>query len=217
MRRSGLRIGELLALEPGCLEYNLRGDTFLKVPLGKLDNERLVPLDDSTRKLVETLHAQHRPDVPFLISPPRRRATIASRMRATLREAASGLGIPGRIVPHRLRHTYATELLNGGMPLVTLMKLLGHRSLHMTMGYAALSQTTVVDEYRDAMAQIAGRYEVPAQLGVSGDADPQRLVLDTISCLRNHAPDQALAQRLIKRLYKLHTDIAPLTNRDRTE
>ena len=46
MRLTGLRIGELANLPCDCLRVDLHGHKFLKVPLGKLNNERLIPVDD---------------------------------------------------------------------------------------------------------------------------------------------------------------------------
>jgi site-specific recombinase XerD len=57
--------------------------------------------------------------------------------------ADRGLDIPGPVVSHRLRHTYATELLNAGQSIIAVMKLLGHRSLRMTMRYAAITHRPV--------------------------------------------------------------------------
>jgi site-specific recombinase XerD len=52
MRRTGLRIGELIALPYQCIRTDHSGNTLLKVPLGKLATERLVPLDRRSVRLV---------------------------------------------------------------------------------------------------------------------------------------------------------------------
>jgi len=65
-----------------------------------------------------------------------------------------------KITPHRLRHTYATSILNGGMSLVGVMKLLGHHSLRMTLRYAEITQETVVKEYYEALTQIEQTYQL---------------------------------------------------------
>jgi len=70
---------------------------------------------------------------------------------------------------HCLRHTYASELLNAGMPLQCLQELLGHRSIEMTRRYARLTDNTRREAYHKAMAiieagEINGHYQLDYQL-----------------------------------------------------
>lgn len=58
------------------------------------------------------------------------------------------------LTPHRLRHTLATRLINRGMPVTRIQKLLGHKHLNTTMIYARVSDATVEADYRCAMRQI---------------------------------------------------------------
>jgi len=182
----------------------------LKVPLGKLDNERLVPLDDQAHTVLESFRRACPRGAPFLIEPQLSRNKLLEQLGATLKEVAAGLDIPGPVVSHRLRHTYATELLNAGMSLVAIMKLLGHRSFRMTMRYAAITHDTVARDYHAAMARVSARYDVPLSSSLSGQPDPERMLTDTIAWLRNNADDDPRADRLVKRLYKLRAEIADL-------
>jgi site-specific recombinase XerD len=221
MRRSGVRIGELVRFEPRCLERDLHGNAFIKVPLGKLDNERLVPPGDEARQVLEALQRQCPRSAEFLILPELSRSKLKVRLSAALKEAGLGLDIPGPVVSHRLRHTYATELLNAGMSLVTIMKLLGHRSFRMTMRYAAIAQRTVVDDYHAAVAKAARNYDTAASTTrPAGEVAPERLTLDLISCLRrvhgSSADHRHRLEALIKRIYKLHDDILSLPPSPRT-
>lgn len=219
MRRSGMRIGELVRLEPRCLDEDLSGNVFIKVPLGKLDNERLVPLDSETRKVAEHLRRLCPDDAPFLIEPDLGRDTVIKKLREILADAAKGLDIPGPVVSHRLRHTYATQLLNAGMSLIGVMKLLGHRSLRMTMRYAAVTQETVVNDYFKAMSKISARYDLPehsVQRSLDDAPDPDRMLRDVISYLRNASPSDPNASRLITRIHKLRYEIAHLENQPPT-
>jgi integrase/recombinase XerD len=70
---------------------------------------------------------------------------------------------------HCLRHTYASELLNAGMPLQCLQELLGHHSIEMTRRYARLTDNTRREAYYQAMAiieagEINGHYRLDNQL-----------------------------------------------------
>ena len=62
------------------------------------------------------------------------------------------LGI--RVIPHRLRHTCATLLLNAGAPILTVQAILGHKFVDTTLGYARLYDGTVAADYYQAMWQI---------------------------------------------------------------
>ena len=101
MRRTGVRIGELVRLDHSCLERDLCGNSFIKVPLGKLDNERLVPLGDESLRVVESLQRQCPNKTGLLILPELSRTTLMARLSAALKVAANGLDIPGPVVSHR--------------------------------------------------------------------------------------------------------------------
>jgi len=55
MRWTGLRVGELIHLEFDCIRTDHRANRFIKVPLGKLYNERLVPIDEAAYQLITKL------------------------------------------------------------------------------------------------------------------------------------------------------------------
>jgi site-specific recombinase XerD len=215
MRRTGLRIGELARLEPQCLLAEPGTNALLKVPLGKLDNERLIPIDQETRKVLESLTRACPRGAPFLLEPGSSRKGLVERLRATLKQAATGLDITGPVVSHRLRHTYATELLNAGLSLVSIMKLLGHRSFRMTMRYAAITQDTMAKDYHAAIQRISAQYDVPLSSAITAEPDPLRMLTDTISWLRKNVLPDSRARPLIKRLYKLRHDIVPLVEQRR--
>jgi len=60
------------------------------------------------------------------------------------------------VSPHILRHTLATLLINQGLPIETLRKLLGHRSLSVTQQYARLSESVVQQQFQKAIENIEG-------------------------------------------------------------
>jgi integrase len=188
LRRSGLRLGECLDLELGCIaDYGPTG-TWLRVPLGKLGTERSVPLDLATVTALDAWachRGQQRPHphprsgkpTDFLFAEHGRRLS-AWRIREGLRTAAAAAALPGpggrplNVTPHQLRHTYATELANAGMSLQALMAVLGHVTPEMTLRYATLASPALRSAYDQAIGKVrktlpiapVGRPIVPAKV-----------------------------------------------------
>ncbi|GEC13990.1 hypothetical protein ANI01nite_31930 [Glutamicibacter nicotianae] len=112
----GLRIGDLLDLELDCVHELPEAGTWLKVPLGKMKTERMVPLDLDTLALVDRIIATRSQGQPlvypstgkpaqFLFMHPGRRLG-ESAVRLELNRAADESG-PGNLSSHQLRHIYA--------------------------------------------------------------------------------------------------------------
>ena len=161
-RATGLRIGELRDLELDCVHQIHGHGAWLKVPLGKLASERMVPLDEETVAVIDHIAARRtcgRPlphprtgrPVDFLLVHQGRRIS-ACALREELARAADTAGL-GKITPHALRHTFATALVNAGCSLQALMQLLGHVSANMSLRYGRLFDATVREEYERALTQ----------------------------------------------------------------
>ena len=159
-RACGLRIGELLDLELDCIHEIPGQGSWLKVPLGKLNSERMIPVDDEVLTLVDritTTRSSGRPMIhprtgapaDFLFTHHGKRLS-QNAVREELNRAAQTAGL-GHITPHQLRHTYATALINAGVSLQALMALLGHVSTQMSLRYAHLFDHTVRTEYERAL------------------------------------------------------------------
>jgi integrase len=159
-RSCGLRIGELLDLELDCVHELPGHGSWLKVPLGKLDTERMVPLDAEILALIDRIteirshgrpmpHPRYRRPAQFLFTHHGRRLSQRA-VRNELDRAAQAAGLD-HITPHQLRHTYATALVNAGVSLQALMALLGHMSAEMSLRYGRLFDTTVRAEYERAL------------------------------------------------------------------
>jgi site-specific recombinase XerD len=211
MRKTGMRLGELLSLEFDCVRKDHRGNRFVKVPLGKLENERLVPIDEQTFRLIEKLQGTGRKKRRRLLEDKKGKPVRQDVMRQAVRQACEGLEIPGNMHSHRLRHTYATSLLNAGMSLVSVMKLLGHRDQRMTLRYAAITQDTVVKEYYEALSQLQRKYTEPLHTRKSENPDPQKMLSDVVRWLQKTVdpqhPNRNVALRLIKRIKRIQTAI----------
>jgi len=190
LRGTGLRLGELLDLELDCL-WDLPGHgSWLKVPLGKLNTERVVPLDQTTLDALDewmALRGQQRAlphprtgrptDFLFAVGGTRIGPTrIRKGLQIATRDAqlADRCGQPLHITPHQLRHTYATSLVNAGMSLQALMALLGHVTPEMTLRYANLANTTVRQAYDTAMARLGTTHQLPLTVATATSI-PNRL------------------------------------------
>ena len=170
LRHTGLRIGELLDLELGSVyDYGPAG-SWLKVPLGKLATERMVPLDATALAALDQWTGQRGPSralphprtgtvTDFLFTNHGRRLG-PTRIRNGLIAASTAAGLRGTdgsaliVTPHQLRHTWATELANAGMSLQALMALLGHATAQMTVRYATLASPTLRIAYDDAVGKM---------------------------------------------------------------
>ena len=113
------------------------------VPLGKLKTERMVPVDSFVCDLVQRLRffrsLDPLPQDGFLLARSHRKEALVRQLRDYLHQVCYSLGLSTRIVPHQLRHTYATEMLRAGVSFPALMKLLGHTDPEMTMRYVEVA------------------------------------------------------------------------------
>jgi site-specific recombinase XerD len=212
MRRTGLRIGELIMLPYQCVRTDHRGNTLLKVPLGKLATERLVPLDPPTARLVAKLRRSGPRKRSLLLVNTAGRKTQYQLYRLALHKACRGLTFAEPMTSHRLRHTYATSLLAAGMSLPSVMRLLGHTDYRMTLRYAAITDSTVFAEFTAALQRNAERYPTvfPAKEAPS-TSDPLKMLRDVVRHVQRSAADKPLdirvARALVQRLRRLHTDL----------
>jgi integrase len=183
-RACGLRIGELLDLELDCVHEIPGNGAWLKVPLGKLDSERMVPLDDEGIALIDRIVATRSEGRPrphprtgqpaqFLFTHHGRRLGQQA-LRLELDRATGEAGL-GHVTSHQLRHTFATAMVNAGVSLQSLMALLGHVSAEMSLRYGRLFDQTVRAEYERALdlakARIGPLPEGRKRIPIASDDD----------------------------------------------
>jgi len=169
LRATGMRIGELRDVDLESITKLANGQWTLKVPLGKLHNERIIPLSEQAVQSVQRirqLRGDPRPrrrrragdtTVRFLVMRPNGTRVSYHALRYKLLRAAETAGVADHVTPHRLRHSFASELLCAGMRIVALAKLLGHRSIAMTLRYAALTPTHLFAQFYCAVEKIRAR------------------------------------------------------------
>lgn len=157
IRHTGIRIGECVDLSFDCLRLVAAGQWALHVPLGKLNTERLVPIDDSVCQLIHRLRffrfLSNVPPDGLLLARRRNRSALLRELRTELTQVRTALSIARPIVPHMFRHTFATEMLRSGVSFPALMNLLGHSTPKMTLLYAEFTPTDLLREFRAARSQ----------------------------------------------------------------
>jgi site-specific recombinase XerD len=144
--RTGLRVSEYTSLRADAV-LQIGAAPWLHVPVGKLREDRYLPLHPQLVTLIDEYRTTHvDPEHSLLL--PNERGGPLNRHGVTrmLNRAGRAAGLP-HIHPHQLRHTLATQAINRGMSLEAIAAMLGHRSMDMTLRYAKIANRTVADEY----------------------------------------------------------------------
>ena len=166
LARTGLRVGELCNLARDAVVF-INDRHWLRVPVGKLHNDRYIPLHPQLVELVDDHHASRDDDIDRLIV---WNGSAINRHQITriVNRVANTAGI-GHVHPHQLRHTLATQAINRGMSLEAIAALLGHKTFRMTLVYARIADRTVADAYDNVTDQIDALYNKPAGLRTDGN------------------------------------------------
>lgn len=149
---SGLRVAELAGLDLRDLDINGQQ---VRV-LGKGGKQRVVPFGSHAKQALQS-YLEHRQTWPVragheqAVFLGQRGARIDTRVvRRLVSQAGLSAGVRGRAHPHRLRHSFATHLLEGGADLRAIQELLGHASLSTTQRYTKVSLKHLLETYDKA-------------------------------------------------------------------
>lgn len=157
----GLRSTELVCINDVDIDINGR-----KIRInGKRSRQRVLPLPKSLTQeisdyqhLRDTIHPGLRSDftgyTPLLLH--RNKRITQAIIKSIVKKALSNTTASQRS-PHVLRHTFATDMLNGGADLNTVKEMLGHTSLSTTQIYTHLTTTDLMDNYLKAHPRAAGQ------------------------------------------------------------
>jgi len=145
---SGLRIGEAWRAKLGDIERGEPSKASIRV-LGKGSKVRVVPVSPiflrALDEYLQTRPRHRRPADRIFLGQNRKPITLPHlRRQLTLHLEASGLK---GFKPHRLRHSFATHLLDHGADIRAIQELLGHSSLATTQVYTQVSLTRLADVY----------------------------------------------------------------------
>lgn len=146
---SGLRLSELAALNLS----DIHSVTHCVKILGKGGKERIVPIgshaSSAIAKYLRSAKIQQQKSAPLFISKLRTRLSTRS-IGKLLKKYLDASDIPFNVTPHKLRHSFATHLLDNGADLRSVQALLGHASLSTTQIYTHVSKERLKTAYNDA-------------------------------------------------------------------
>lgn len=226
MRMTGIRTGELRDLCYNCIQNDIEQNSFLRVPILKLQKERIVPLESRAIRLIEEIReislcnfrkAGFQSGKPnnLIIDNTGRKPSI-DKFQFFLEELTFDLQSDSPIIPYRFRHTYATTLLTAGMNLLEIKELLGHRSIKMTLNYAKVTQTSIRDSYYRAIENLELNYPSPLNAeGAQAPASYITLLGDIIkevkkNCEIEYSKTPKRYSHLIKRIEGLKSDLVKI-------
>jgi integrase/recombinase XerC len=144
---SGLRISEALGLKP----KDVAGGRDSLIVTGKGNKTRMVPVLPQVARLIADFMAlcpyDLPPDGPLFVG--EKGGPLSPRIVQLAMERLRGvLNLPDTATPHALRHSFATHLLEAGVEITVVQRLLGHAHLNTTSTYLHVRQ--------ERLAQIAG-------------------------------------------------------------
>jgi integrase/recombinase XerC len=145
----GLRVSELVALDYGAIDL----ESGVARVVGKGGKERLCPLGRVALAVLKKFRAEFAsgagPASPVLVSRLGRRMTVRE-VQLMLKRHLAHAGLPLDLTPHKLRHSYATHLLNAGADLRLVQELLGHAQLATTQVYTHVSMARLQEIHAKA-------------------------------------------------------------------
>lgn len=146
---SGMRISEMVALDVDNIDLSSR----LVRVMGKGKKERIVPIHQSCSEMLADWLKHFRPDLVRNVD--ERAVFLGERgdrihprvVRCELKKLGLALDINKSLHPHRLRHAYATHMLESGADLRSIQELLGHKTISTTERYTEVDLSSLMQQY----------------------------------------------------------------------
>ncbi len=149
---TGIRVGELLALQVNDI-VQIQGKWKLHIREGKGMKDRIIPLTSQCLSVLQTWQEHKWNSVNDHLFTWYGRPFTSNFFRSVVREVGQKLNIEG-LTPHRFRHTFAVALLNYGIRESALQKLMGHKTLGMTLHYGRILDRTVEQSFNQAIERM---------------------------------------------------------------
>jgi integrase/recombinase XerD len=140
MYSAGLRLGECVKLKLTDID---RTRMLIKVEKGKGGKDRTTILSPYILQLLEKYYRQYRPKKWLFEGHPKTRPLHIRSVQTVFREVIKKAGITKKIIPHTLRHSFATHLLEQNCPLPAIQKFLGHTRISTTVLYTHLTSNVL--------------------------------------------------------------------------
>lgn len=229
LRFTGMRIGEMRDLNLNALDQRQPDQCVLHVPMGKTRAERTIPLDDQTVRIVQAIQRQRgsklrsksmpETTAAYLMVDPHGRRLGRALCSHTLKRLTQHLLPTEHIHPHRLRHTFATEMIRAGMSVQVLMKILGHANAAMTMRYVEVTAADLRHDYYKALKQLTALNHIHLPEPDTPGATPTQLhdifhiLITRLESMHRdcaNTPMASLLGRFVKRLRRTRDDLRHL-------
>lgn len=148
---SGVRLSELVGLNSNCLPDLRQGEVRV---LGKRNKTRVVPVGKAARDAIEcwltVRDAIAKPDEVALFVGQQGKRITPRMIQLRLQKHGQRQGLPQRVHPHQLRHSFATHMLQGSGDLRAVQEMLGHASIASTQVYTHLDFQHLAQVYDQA-------------------------------------------------------------------
>ena len=124
--------------------------------MGKGSKERVVPVHQKALKALDDYLHRGRPlllvqgECPYCFINARGGQFSSGSIRAMFKKTAGAAGLDKTLSPHDMRHTFATDVLDGGADLRSVQEMLGHASLSTTQIYTHLSSSRLKEVHAQA-------------------------------------------------------------------
>jgi integrase/recombinase XerD len=142
---TGCRLGEVVQLNRNAIDWENRS----VIVRGKGDKEREVYFTVKCHIWMKKyLKERKDTDIALFVTERDPHRMGKAQVRYIVKRVAKRAGIEGTVYPHKLRHTYATHLLNNGAPLEVIQSFLGHTKMETTRLYTHLSGQKRQELYR---------------------------------------------------------------------